>query len=52
MLRLQQAQEIMRQQNQVSLEGVQYAHGGKMGRKYDGKGDKPNFLQFYTPQER
>ena len=52
MSRLQQAQEIMRQQNQVSQEGVQYAHGGKMGRKYDGKGDKPNFLQFYTPQER
>lgn len=52
MSRLQQAQEIMRQQNQVGQEGVQYAHGGKMGRKYDGKGDKPNFLQFYTPQER
>ena len=52
MLRLQQAQETVREEEQASREGVQYAQGGKMGRKYNGKGDEPNFLQFYTPQER
>lgn len=30
MSRLQQAQETVRQQNQVGQEGVQYAHGGRM----------------------
>lgn len=30
MSRLQQAQETIRQQNQVGQEGVQYAHGGRM----------------------
>lgn len=44
MSRLQQAQETVRQQNQVGQEGVQYAHGGRMGTLFDGLGDAPNFL--------
>lgn len=44
MSRLQQAQETVRQQNQVGQEGVQYAHGGRMGTLFDGFGDMPNFL--------
>lgn len=44
MSRLQQAQETVRQQSQVGQEGVQYAHGGKMGTLFDGLGDMPNFL--------
>lgn len=44
MSRLQQAQETVRQQNQVGQEGVQYAHGGRMGTLFDGLGDIPNFL--------
>ena len=44
MSRLQQAQETVRQQNQVGQEGVQYAHGGKMGTLFDGLGDMSNFL--------
>ena len=44
MSRLQQAQETVRQQNQEGQEGVQYAHGGKMGTLFDGLGDMPNFL--------
>ena len=44
MSRLQQAQETVRQQNQVGQEGVQYAHGGGMGTLFDGLGDTPNFL--------
>lgn len=44
MPRLQQAQETVRQQNQVGQEGVQYAHGGRMGTLFDGLGDMPNFL--------
>lgn len=50
MARLQQAQEQVRMEENRS--GNKYAHGGKMGRKYDGEGDEPNLLQFYTPQER
>lgn len=50
MTRLQQAQEQVRMEENRS--GNKYAHGGKMGRKYDGEGDEPNLLQFYTPQER
>lgn len=50
MTRLQQAQEQVRMEENRG--GNKYAHGGKMGRKYDGEGDKPNLLQFYTPQER
>ena len=42
MSRLQQAQETVRQQNQVGQEGVQY--GGRMGTLFDGLGDMPNFL--------
>lgn len=44
MSRLQQAQETVRQQNQVGQEGVQYAHGGRMGTLFNGLGDMPNFL--------
>ena len=44
MSRLQQAQETVRQQAQVGQEGVQYAHGGRMGTLFDGLGDIPNFL--------
>ena len=44
MSRLQQAQETVRQQNQVGQEGVQYAHGGRMDTLFDGLGDMPNFL--------
>ena len=44
MSRLQQAQETVRQQTQEGQEGIQYAHGGKMGTLFDGLGDMPNFL--------
>lgn len=44
MSRLQQAQETVRQQSQVGQEGVQYAHGGRMGTLFDGFGDMSNFL--------
>ncbi len=44
MSRLQQAQETVRQQNQVGQEGVQYDHGGRMGTLFDGPGDTSNFL--------
>lgn len=44
MSRLQQAQETVRQQAQEGQEGVQYAHGGRMGTLFDGLGDTPNFL--------
>lgn len=44
MSRLQQAQERVRQKNQKGQEGVQYAHGGRMGTLFDGLGDMPNFL--------
>lgn len=50
MTRLQQAQEQVRMEENRG--GNKYAHGGKIGRKYDGEGDEPNLLQFYTPQER
>lgn len=44
MSRLQQAQEMVRQKNQKGQEGVQYAHGGKMGTLFDGLGQYPNHL--------
>lgn len=44
MSRLQQAQETVRQQTQEGQEGVQYAHGGKMGTLFDGFGQYPNYL--------
>lgn len=44
MSRLQQAQETVRQQTQEGQEGVQYAHGGRMGTLFDGLGDMPNSL--------
>ena len=48
MTRLQQAQEIVREEKQASKEGRQYAHGGKIGTLFDGTGDKPNYLEFYN----
>lgn len=44
MSRLQQAQETVRQQTQKGQEGVQYAHGGRMGTLFDGLGQYPNHL--------
>lgn len=44
MSRLQQAQEAVRQQTQEGQEGVQYAHGGRMGTLFDGLGQYPNHL--------
>lgn len=44
MSRLQQAQEAVRQQTQKGQEGVQYAHGGRMGTLFDGLGQYPNHL--------
>ena len=44
MSRLQQAQETIRQKNQAGQEGIQYAHGGRMGILFDGPGDSPNLL--------
>lgn len=46
MSRLQQAQETVRQQAQVGQEGVQYAHGGRIGTLFDGLGDTPNYLGY------
>ena len=46
MSRLQQAQETVRQQTQEGQEGVQYAHGGKMGTLFDGLGNKSNNLKI------
>lgn len=55
MSRLQQAQETVRQQAQESQEGVQYAHGGKMGTLFDGLGNRSNNLKranfFLEPTE-
>lgn len=51
MSRLQQAQETVRQQNQIGQEGVQYAHGGRMGRLFDGLGNTPNFLDYEDWQD-
>nr|DAG91956.1 MAG TPA: hypothetical protein [Crassvirales sp.] len=46
MSKLQQAQEAIRQQNQVGQEGIQYAHGGRMGTLFDGPGPDDNFLNL------
>lgn len=46
MSKLQQAQEAIRQQNQVDQEGIQYAHGGRMGTLFDGPGADDNFLNL------
>lgn len=55
MSRLQQAQETVRQQTQEGQEGVQYAHGGKIGTLFDGLGNKSNNLKranfFLEPTE-
>ena len=46
MTRLQQAQEILRQQDQERDSGIQYAHGGRMGNLFDGTGPDENFLEL------
>ena len=46
--RLQQAQEIIREEKQASKEGRQYAHGGRMGTLFDGTGPESNYLDFYN----
>lgn len=55
MSRLQQAQETVRQQTQEGQEGVQYAHGGKIGTLFDGLGNESNNLKranfFLEPTE-
>ena len=55
MSRLQQAQETVRQQTQEGQEGVQYAHGGRMGTLFDGLGSRSNNLKranfFLEPTE-
>ena len=46
MTRLQQAQEFLREQDQEKDNGVQYAHGGRMGNLFDGTGPDENFLEL------
>lgn len=46
MMKLQQAQEIIRQKEQASQEGRKYACGGKRGKLYSGTGPYTNFLDF------
>lgn len=48
MSKLQQAQETVRQQNQEGQEGVQYAHGGRLGTLFDGTGPESNYLDSYN----
>lgn len=47
MFKLQQAQELLRQQDQGENNGVQYAHGGKMGTLFAGNigDDIPQYLR-------
>ena len=47
MYRLQQEQEVVREEKQASQEERQYAKGGKLGRIYEGEGDESNWL--YKP---
>lgn len=53
MSRLQQAQEIVRQQDKEGQEGVQYAKGGKRGTLFDGKVplfvDEKSFYNGFIP---
>ena len=49
MSRLQQAQETVRQQTQEGQEGVQYAHGGRMGTLFDGLGDWQDYGTLLEP---
>lgn len=44
MMKLQQAQEIVRQKKQASQEGKKYAYGGKRGRLYSGEGPLDNTI--------
>lgn len=44
MMKLQQAQETVRQKKQASQEGKKYAYGGKKGKLYSGTGPYTNFL--------
>ena len=46
MMKLQQAQEIVRQKKQASQEGKKYAYGGKKGRLYSGEGPLDNTLML------
>ena len=46
MSKLQQAQEYLRQQDQEENNSVQYAHGGILGRLFDGLGPDENFLEL------
>ena len=47
MVKLQQAQELIREQEQMKKEGKKYAHGGRMGTLFDGPGEQPQFLNPY-----
>lgn len=44
--RLVQEQEAIRQE-QRAPQGIQYAHGGRMGNLFDGTGPESNYLDFY-----
>ena len=44
-------QEEVRQKKQARQEGVQYAHGGKMGMLFDGDGTYNQFLDSRNPYE-
>ena len=46
MMKLQQAQEIVRQKKQASQEGKKYAYGGKRGRLYSGEGPLDNTIML------
>lgn len=47
MVKLQQAQELIREQEQMKKEGKKYAHGGRMGTLFDGMGKQPQSLNPY-----
>lgn len=47
MVKLQQAQELIREQEQMKKEGKKYAHGGRMGTLFDGMGEQPQSLNPY-----
>lgn len=47
MVKLQQAQELIREREQMKKEGKKYAHGGRMGTLFDGMGEQPQSLNPY-----
>jgi hypothetical protein len=47
MVKLQQAQELIREQEQMKKEGKKYAHGGRMGTLFDGMGEQSQSLNPY-----